>query len=183
MRILLSTENFDAFGGMETYTRTVAHELDRLGHQTAVYSPRPGAMAALARREGMAVFGREELPEHCDAIVAQDAATCFELAGLLSGCCTLFVAHSRDHVLHEPPQLADVCDGVVALNDRVGEWVRARAWHPPVTRLRQPVELSRYREPGAAGPAARRVLVTTQLRRRSTWATCSRRPVREPDTT
>ncbi len=158
---MVSTENFDAFGGMETYTRTVAHELDRLGHQTAIYSPRPGAMAALARREGLQVFGRDDLPEHCDAILAQDAATCLELTASYPDAVRLFVAHSRDHVLHEPPQLTGVCDGVVALNDRVGDWVRARAWHPPVTRLRQPVELSRYRDLAQPGSLAKRVLVTT----------------------
>ncbi len=161
MRILLSTENFDAFGGMETYTRTMAQEFDRLGHQTAIYSPSPGAMADVARRGGLQVLEGAELPESCDAVLSQDGATCHELATRYPGATRLFVAHSRDHVLHEPPQLPEVCDGVVALNDRVGDWVRARAWHPPITRLRQPVELARYRELPPPRERPQRVLVTT----------------------
>ncbi len=49
MRVLLSFENFTGFGGTETYTLTVAMELDRLGHDVAVYSPNHGAMAEFAR--------------------------------------------------------------------------------------------------------------------------------------
>ena len=51
MRILLSFENF---GGTETYTATVANELDRLGHHVMVYSPNRGAMAEFARRYRLA---------------------------------------------------------------------------------------------------------------------------------
>lgn len=161
MRILLSSENFDAFGGMETYTLTVAQELMRLGHHTSIYTPRAGAMAELARSQGIRVIGREELPRACDAILAQDAATCHELAARYRDAVRVFVAHSRDHVLHEAPQLPDVCDGVVVLNDRVGRWVHARAWHAPLTRLRQPIALERYQGLDPPRPRPRQVLVTT----------------------
>jgi hypothetical protein len=159
VRILLSAENFDAFGGMETYTQTVAQELLRLGHQASIFTPNPGTMAELTREQGISVLGRNDLPSSCDAILAQDAATCHELTGRYPEAVRVMVAHSRDHVLHEVPQLPEVCHGVVVMNDRVGRWVRARAWHPPPTRLRQPIALSRYSDLEPPRPRPRRVLV------------------------
>jgi hypothetical protein len=159
VRILLSTENFDAFGGMETYTQTVAQELLRLGHQASIFTPRGGTMAELTREQAIPVLSREELPHTCDAILAQDAATCHELNGRYPEAVRVLVAHSRDHVLHDAPLLPEVCHGVVVLNDRVQRWVRARAWHPPLTRLRQPITLSRYHELEPPRASARRVLV------------------------
>jgi len=161
VRILLSSENFDAFGGMETYTRTVAQELMRLGHQASIFTPHGGTMAELARDQGIPVLGREELPCGCDAVLAQDAATCHELAARYPEAVRVLVAHSRDHVLHEVPQLPEVCHGVVVLNDRVRRWVQARAWHPQLTRLRQPIMLSQYHNLEPPRPRPRRVLVTT----------------------
>jgi hypothetical protein len=161
VRILLSTENFDAFGGLETYTLTVAQDLLRLGHAARIYARRPGTMAELARSRGVAVIGSEELPRACDLILAQDAATCHELAARYPDTVRTFVTHSRDHVLHDAPQLPSVCDGVVTMNDRVERWVRARAWHAPLTRLRQPIELTRYRDLPPPRPRARRVLITS----------------------
>ncbi|HYM45722.1 MAG TPA: hypothetical protein VES65_06120 [Solirubrobacteraceae bacterium] len=161
MRILLSSENFDAFGGMETYTQTVAQELMRLGHQAAIFTPRGGTMAELTRRQAIPVLDREKLPDSCDAVVAQDAATSHELKARYPEAVRVLVAHSRDHVLHEVPQLPEVCHGVVVLNDRVGRWVQARAWHPQLTRLRQPIALSRYSDLEPPRPRPRRVLVMT----------------------
>lgn len=75
MRILLSSENFDGFGGTETYVLTVAQELERLGHQAWIYAPRGGGIAEHARAQGVRVVGQSELPIACDAVIAQDAAT------------------------------------------------------------------------------------------------------------
>jgi hypothetical protein len=161
VRILLSSENFDAFGGMETYTQSVAQELMRLGHQTSIFTPRGGTMAELTRRQAIPVLDREELPDSCDAVLAQDAATALELKARYPEAVRVLVAHSRDHVLHEVPQLPEVCHGVVVLNDRVRRWVEARAWHPRLTRLRQPIVLSRYSDLEPPRPKPRRVLVMT----------------------
>jgi hypothetical protein len=64
-------------------------------------------------------------------------------------------------VLNEVPQLPGVCDAVVVMNDRIGKWAHARAWHAPITRLRQPIEISRFRDLPAPRPRPRRVLVTS----------------------
>jgi hypothetical protein len=159
VRILLSAENFDAFGGTETYTHTVAQELMRLGHLVSIYTPNSGTMAELAAEKGIHTVGLTDLPSRCDVVLAQDAATCHELRTRYPEAVRVMTAHSRDHVLHETPQLAEVCHAVVVMNDRVGRWVRARPWHPPLTRMRQPIVLSRYSDLEPPRPRPRQVLV------------------------
>jgi hypothetical protein len=161
VRLLLSCENFDGFGGTETYALTVAQQLERLGHEAWIYTPNAGAAAGFARRQGVRIVGMAELPSDCDAVFAQDAATCFELARRYGGAPRVFVAHSRDHALQGVPQLRDICDAVVVLNDRVGAWVQAQAAHPPLTRLRQPVDTWRFAAPRVRRSRPRHVLVTS----------------------
>lgn len=96
MRALLSSENFDGFGGTETYVLTVAEQLERLGHQACLYTANAGAIAEFARGEGVPVGGRAELPRDRDVVIANDAATCFGRAHRYRDPVRVFVAHSRD---------------------------------------------------------------------------------------
>jgi hypothetical protein len=161
MRVLLSFENFAGFGGTETYTLALARELERLDHDVSIYSPNRGQMAEFAQQQGIRVFGAAELPPACDLVVACDAATCHELARRYLGALKVMVVHSADHMLQAPPGLADSCDGLVVLNDRVARSVAARAWHAPILRLRQPIELWRFWDLGSVRAAPRNVLVVT----------------------
>jgi hypothetical protein len=77
------------------------------------------------------VLARDELPDQCDAVLAQDAATCYELAGRYPDAVRVFVAHSTEFCLQTPPQLSGVAHAVVALNDRVGRWLESLGWWPP----------------------------------------------------
>lgn len=160
MRIVLSYESFEGFAGSETYTLTVARELDRLGHDVAIYSPRRRPMAEYARRQGVRVLGADDLPRSCDVVISSDAATCHELAGRYADAVRMVVVHSADFMLQAPPQLADRCQAVVVMNDRVRRAVQARAWHPRVVRLHQPIELLRFGKVRAppVGPRAALVL-------------------------
>lgn len=160
VRVLLSFENFAHFGGTETYTLTVARELERLGHEVAIYSPNRGAMAEHARAQGVRVVAVTEMPRSADLLICSDAATCHDLAGRCRDAVRIFVVHSVDYMLQAPPQLPDRCGAVVVLNDRVRRAVEARAWHAPVVRLRQPIELTRFEGLGP-GADARTVLVMT----------------------
>jgi hypothetical protein len=159
VRILLSFESFVGFAGTETYTLTVAMELDRLGHDVAIYSPQHGGMAEFARKQGIRVIGRPELAGSCDLVISSDAATCHELAGRYRDAVRIFVAHSTDYVLQAPPQLHDRCQTIVVLNDRVRRAVEARAWHAPLVRLRQPIDLYRFHDYGPGRSTARTALV------------------------
>ncbi len=159
MRVLLSLESLAGFGGTETYSLTTAIELERLGHDVSLYSPDRGEMATFARDNGVRVLALEELPRSCELLVCSDAATCHELAGRYRDSVTLFVAHSADHMLQAPPQLGDRCQAVVVLNERVRRAVDARAWHAPVVRLRQPIDLLRYWKLGSARAPSRTALL------------------------
>jgi hypothetical protein len=94
-------------------------------------------------------------------VIASDAATAHELAGRYREALVVFVAHSVEHMLQAPPQLAECCDAVVVLNDRVRRAVEARAWHAPVVRLRQPIDRLRFRDLGPGRSSARTALVSS----------------------
>lgn len=161
MRIVLSFENFTGFGGSESYTVAVARECERLGHDVTIYSPNRGELAEIVGREGIPVLGIAALPDGCELVVAGDAATAHDLARRYGDAVKLMVVHSADHMLQAPPQLADRCDGLIVLNDRVGRAVQARGWHAPVRRLRQPIELTRFCDLGPCRATAQVVLVST----------------------
>ena len=161
VRILLSFENFIGFGGTETYNLTLARELDRLGHDAAIYSPSHGDMAEYARAHGNRVLTAAQLPVRCDLVIASDAATCHELAARYPDAMTIMVAHSADHMLQAPPQLPDQCHAVIVLNDRVARSVTARSWHPQILRLQQPLALDRYYNLGACRRHPESALIST----------------------
>jgi hypothetical protein len=167
VHVLLSFENFAWFGGTESYTLTVAKELQRLGHEVAIYSPNHGAMAGFARRQGINVVSRRELPPSSDLLICSDAATCHELARRYPDAARVFVVHSVDFMLQAPPQLHDICQAVVVLNDRVRRAVEARAWHAPIVRLRQPIDLRRFAGIAPAASSSRTALVLTNAVSRS----------------
>ncbi len=159
MRVLLSTESFASFAGTETYVLSTAIEFERLGHDVAVYAPEHGAIADVARAQGVRVLSRRALPAAVELVIASDAATCHELAGRYRDSVRLFVAHSADYALQAPPQLEDRVDAVVVMNDRVRRVVEARASHPPLVRLHQPIDLMRFATFGTTGSPSRTALV------------------------
>ncbi|HEY5317335.1 MAG TPA: hypothetical protein VIJ20_05105, partial [Solirubrobacteraceae bacterium] len=161
MRALLSYESFAGFAGTETYILTVARELERRGHEASVYTPNPGPIADQAREQGLRIIGRGELPADCDVLLCSDAATCYELMELVGCPVRMFIAHSVDYALQYAPQLRQAGGAVVVMNDRVGRWVKSQARHPPVARLRQPIDLGRFLDLGAPRARARRVLVSS----------------------
>jgi len=161
MRILLSFESLVGFAGTESYAVTVAHELIRLGHDAAIYAPNRGASAEAASELGIPVLSGSQLPRCCDLVIASDAATFHDLVGRGLDAVVVLVVHSADFMLQAPPQLSHRCDAIVVLNDRIRRAVEARAWHAPIVRLNQPIDLFRHRARGPARPTARTALVAT----------------------
>ena len=145
MRIVVSHEWLVLFGGTETYALTITEGLQRLGHEVCIYSPRAGAAAEFARERGLRVETREgQLPDRCDAVLAQDAATAYALADRHPDAARVFVAHSAASALQSPPQAAGACDAVVVMNDRLARRTEGLARRLPVVRLRQPIDLQRF---------------------------------------
>jgi len=160
VRILLGLHAFAGFAGTESYTLTVAEELAQLGHEVVVAAHETGPIADVARERGIAVVrGSGGLPGACDAVLAQDAPSALTLAAAYPAARRLHVVHSDYFALQGPSQTAGAADGVVVLNDRVRRFVEAQAAHPPITRLRQPVDLKRFGVGGGMRERARTALV------------------------
>jgi hypothetical protein len=65
VRVVVSHESVDSFGGTESYMLAVAEQLMRTGHDVYVHAPNLGAMAAFAQSRGVRVVDRFALPERC----------------------------------------------------------------------------------------------------------------------
>ncbi len=145
MRVVVSHEQLVGFGGTESYALTVAEGLERLGHDVVVYTPAIGASGELAIERGLRVESREsDLPAQSDAVLAQDAATAYAMAGRYPDAARVFVAHSVAFPLQSPPQAEGACHAVVAMNERLRRRTEGLARQLPVVRLRQPVDLRRF---------------------------------------
>jgi hypothetical protein len=158
MKVVLALGSL-GIGGTESYSLTVAEQLDRLGHEVSIYTPQPGAGVAVARDRGIAVQGPGELPAEIDAAFVQDAAVAYEIAELRPQARRVFVTHSESFDPQSPPQLTGVVEAAVALNERVARRLRAFAGELPVVRLRQPIDNERFLPYGALPPRPREALV------------------------
>jgi len=144
MRVVLGYLNFEMFAGTEGYTLTVSRQLERLGHETTIYATHLGPMADYATSLGARVVSTHaQLPATCDAVIAQDASTAYQLAGLYPEAVRVFVMHSR-FPLQSLPQLSEICSAVVVMNDRLRRRAEHVAVGTEVVRLRQPIDLVRF---------------------------------------
>jgi hypothetical protein len=160
MRIVIGLHAFEQFAGTETYTVTVAEELQRLGHEAIVHSSTAGPIAEVARKLGIPVIvDRDRLPASCDAVLAQDTGSAFQLAGRYPDAVRVMIVHSDYFALQSPPQIQGVCAAVVVMNDRVRRHVEHLAAPLPVVRLRQPVDLRKFGVRGGIPQQARRALI------------------------
>ena len=147
MQLVLSAPALAGPGGVQSYLLTVAPQLERLGHEVWLYAPVQGAMAELARGRGLRVArGEHELPERCDAVLAQDAPTLLEMADRYAESRRLLVVHGGELDVHLPPALDGAAHVAVALNDAVARRVRAIAAAPEIVRLTQPIDVFHFRQ-------------------------------------
>jgi HAMP domain-containing protein len=165
MRILITHEGFSDFAGAEGYMLTVAEQLQRTGHEVGIFAAQLGPMADFARTRGVRVLEPFELPDSCELILAQDAASCLESAARYPAAKVIYVAHSYVHMLQTPPQVPGAYHALVALNDRMLTWARGLAHTEPIVRLRQPVDTNRFRvsRPRQNGPPRVLVLTSSQF--------------------
>ena len=146
MEIVLATQGFDSVGGSETYLLTVGEELQRLGHGVTIHSQTGGEMSDFAVRRGLTVaVGEERLRERCDAILVQDSGMAYALAERWPSTPQVFRACTEIYDFQFPPQLPDVVQAVVVVNDRVQRRIEALDGRYEIIRLRQPVNTDRFR--------------------------------------
>ncbi|MGA8746517.1 MAG: hypothetical protein WB507_11720 [Solirubrobacterales bacterium] len=160
MEIVLAALAFDQPGGMQTYILTLAPHLERLGHGVTIYAPDGGQVADLARSRGLRVSDLEsQLPPSCDAVISSDAVSALVMADRFPAAVRGIIVHGGDFDLHLPPAHEGVVSFAVAMNGVVQRRVEASAGAPPVTRLRQPIEIAHFFAAGPVREQAERVLL------------------------
>jgi hypothetical protein len=143
VRLLLATNHL-GLGGSESYLLTVAEQLERLGHETVIFTLEQGAGAEVALGRNLTVVDESEISGDFDAALVQDPAVSFQTSAHRPRLPQLFVAHSEIFDLQAPPQLDGAVGAVVALNDRIAERLRRYAVQVEVIRLRQPIDTERF---------------------------------------
>jgi hypothetical protein len=159
MRVLITLARF-GLGGTETYTVTVAEQLERLGHTVTVHAAETSPEGReLLRSRGVqwSVSDPGELGEF-DAVLAQDAASAYSAASRRPELRQVFAIHGFAAYEH-PPSGLHPAPPVVVLNDRVARHAAALASRPEVVRMRQPIDIQRFRPRCATRRRPRRVLL------------------------
>lgn len=161
MRVLIVQSRF-LLGGSETYAVTVAEQLEQLGHPVEIFAGEAsdkGRELAGSRGLRLVTGDLSTLADRddFDAAIAQDAAGAYALAARDS-LPQIFVIHGRAAFEH-PPEALRPAPRVVVLNDRIGNRAAALAGRPEVIRLRQPIDIDRFRPRGPARERAQQVLV------------------------
>jgi hypothetical protein len=132
-------------GGCESYTLTVAEQLQRLGHGVTILGVQPGPAIELAHDRGLRlVLREEELPQDCDVVYAQDAITAYQLADCYPRSALVVAAHADEYDFCTPPQVPGLVQAVVVLSERLSRHVRSLGLVTEVVRLRQPVDAKRF---------------------------------------
>ncbi|MEA2430078.1 MAG: hypothetical protein QOI19_551 [Thermoleophilaceae bacterium] len=160
MRVVIGTHLLVHPGGTESYVTTVAHELQRLGHDVVLTAEEFGQVAEYAEERGLRVARADaDLPDVCDAVLAHDATMTAILAARYPQARLVYVAHSdlSDHQL--PTLLPGVVDAVVACSDRLAMRMRALPLDAPIIRMREPIETDRFHEVGPLSERPRRALI------------------------
>jgi hypothetical protein len=161
MRILIMLHRLN-LGGTETYSVTLAEQLERLGHSVRLHAAEEGRGRELV--ESRAVELSVGDPERCadlgsfDAAVAQDTASAYAIAAHGRGIRLVFVMHGLTPHEH-PPAGLDPAPALVVLNDRIGDHAARLADASPPVRLRQPIDLERFTPSSPSRPSPRRVLI------------------------
>jgi len=98
---------------------TVTETLQALGHDVTVHATEVGAAADLDRDRGLPVVTDGELPEACDGVLVQDGVHACVMAERYPAVPRVFIAHTTLVNVQRAPQVPDVVNAVVVLNDRM----------------------------------------------------------------
>lgn len=159
MRIVLANQPWAVFGGSETYLLTIAPVLDRLGHHVDLFAPAGGEVCDRARERGIRVIADpERLPREPQAVIVGDAESCAQMARRYPNAVRVYVAHVVGWEPQIPPQLPGAYHAIVSMNDGTERLAKSAATPATAVRLRQPVDLERFKERGEPAPELRRVL-------------------------
>ncbi len=158
MRILITLAHF-GLGGTETYTATVALQLERLGHPVTIYAPLSNSDGReMAAARGLRLIGgRVPDLDGIDVVLAQDSASAYLVADRRPDLPQVFATHGLAPFEHPPVQLRPAPQ-VIVFNDRTARHLAALASKPELVRLRQPIDIERFIPRPASGRSTRRVV-------------------------
>jgi hypothetical protein len=109
VEIVVSTYHL-GLGGTESYTLTVAEQLQRLGHDVTVFYVELGPGVDIGRQFGLELRNREDdLPVTCDVVFAQESITSYQLADRYPTTPQAFAVHADEYDLSVPPQCPGSC--------------------------------------------------------------------------
>jgi len=160
VRVLIAMAQF-GLGGTESYSVTVAEQLERMGHPVRLFagSATPeGRELAADRGLRLEVGDPAALADaaEADAAIVQDAAGAYALARRELP--QVFVTHGLVPFEH-PAQALEPPPPVVVLSDRMARRAAQLGNGPEVVRMRQPIDIERFRPRSSARDKPRRVLV------------------------
>lgn len=159
MRLAVTIHSLEGLGGTETYVSTLGDHLQRNGHEVWVYASGLGKGSDLAEQFGLRVVTHaRDLPSDLDAAIPQDAPAALDVNAAFPELPQIFVSHTELFDVGLPPQVRGSLRAVVTLYERAHDRVLAQAIQVPVERLRQPVDIERFK-PTSALPAKARTAV------------------------
>jgi len=144
VEVVLATHSLGV-GGSESYLLTIGEHLQRLGHDVTLSVVETGEFADLAADRGLRVVDNDrDLPDSCEALLAQDGIVSLALADRYPTTPQVFRASSDVFDFQLPPQLPGIVSAIVCVSERVARRVRALALECPVVRLRHPIDTVRF---------------------------------------
>ena len=155
MEIVIGGDRW-VLGGGTTYAATVAHELQRLGHEVTIWTPE---VAGLSQDGLRVVTDERDLPDAADVVYAQTTIASYELAHRYPTTPQVFAVHADEYAVAVPPQLPGMTTAVVALSDRIARRIAAFALEVETVRLRQPVDTQRFAPRTKLRDPARKILL------------------------
>jgi hypothetical protein len=160
MRIALTIHSLAGLGGTETYVSTIGDVLQRDGHDVWIYAAERGKGSELAEQLGLRVVTAvDALPSELDVAIPQDAPSALDVVASRPDLPQIFVSHTDLFDVGLPPQVEGALKAVVTLYDRARDRVLAQAIQVPVERLRQPVDIERFK-PLSPLPAKARTAIS-----------------------
>lgn len=129
IRILLGNNHLDRWGGSETFTRTLYKELERRGHDVAVFTLRPGVAS-----EGLNVVQNPKAEDYDLALISHNTILKALAEINIFKICT---SHGPSHALEAP---VDGANRYVAVSDEV-----AKAYDRSMTVIHNGIDLERFK--------------------------------------
>jgi hypothetical protein len=167
MRLVIAQRRLAVLAGSETFVLTIAEHIGKLGHEVIVWALELGLAAKIAEERLIKVVGDEaELPEEAEATIALDQVMAIDLARRYPSATRLYAMHTIVESWLPPPEPGIVV-ATLAPNDRFELVARGCVGAGEVIRIRQPIDLVRFRPRGSPGECPSRILVISNYLKHS----------------